>query len=147
MEAKVADIEKEAKEDMQKNWREVENEIKQFMTRLHREVREDKQQIINEVTEQVMQEISEREEHQRRLKKLVIYGVKVSENINGKEREKDDAEYCRKLFEELNVNNARMEGMIKLGKRNQTRDNQGVGKPRPMLVKLDDAGTKFNILK
>ena len=52
MEAKVEDIEKEAREGMKNNWSEVKNEIKQFMTRLHREVREDKQKIINKVTEQ-----------------------------------------------------------------------------------------------
>ena len=78
---------------------------------------------------------------------MVIYGVEESENTNGREREKDDAKYCRKLFEELNVNNARMEGIVKICKRNQTRDNQGVGKPRLVLVKLDDEGTKFKILK
>ena len=47
---------------MKKTWSDMEEEIKKFLLGLQREIWEDKQQIIKEVREQVMQEVTEREE-------------------------------------------------------------------------------------
>ena len=147
LEAKVENIERESVDGMKRLWDEVEGRVKHFMTKLHEELREDKQQIISEVREQVMQEVVEREEHQRRQKNLVIYGVCESVEDTGRQRENEDIEFCKRLFdEELNIKYVQIEGIVRLGKKNPGEDNQR-SKPRPMLVKLNGTREKFDILK
>ena len=81
------------------------------------------------------------------MKNLVIYGVDESADENGKEREKEGTEFSKRLFDELNVNDVKVDGIIRLGKRNQREGNQGIVKQRPMLVKLQEAREKFELLK
>ena len=174
VEARVENVEREMKTGLMKQWKEVEAEVIRYTTKMRREERQgiideirqhimeeikvelqeerrlqqaEKQEIIKEVRGQILEEVMEREQQQSRLKNLVIYGVNESVRDDGKQREIEDTEFCRKMFaEELNLINVQIEGVIRLGKRNQS-ENNGRVKPRPMLVKLSNSREKFDVLK
>ena len=66
----------------------------------------------------IMQEIQEREEHQKRVNNLVLYSAAESDRENGKEREEDDRALCEHVFSrELGLENVQVESVVRLGKR------------------------------
>ena len=70
------------------------------MTRLTEELREDKPQVISEVREENNSRSTEREKNQRRRKNLVTCGACESTEKNGRQRENEDIDFCKILFEE-----------------------------------------------
>ena len=125
----------------------IKNEIRDFMTDMSAVM---KDEIVKITKKEIMAEITEREEHQRRLKNLIVYGLEESKRNNGRDREIDDKEMCKELFtKELNVKEAQVVNTVRLGKRAQCEadENEGNFKPRPLLVELTQAKHKFELLK
>ena len=79
-------------------------------------------------------------ENDRRKNNLIIFGVRESEKGDTEAKYEDDKMECRKIFEEIRVNDCRMEQLIRLGKK---RDD---GKARPLLVRLGSEGEKWAVL-
>ena len=66
----------------------------------------------------------------------------------GRNREKDNVELCEKLFQkELNMSNVQVEGVARLGRRNQRENSDKRKKPGSLFVKLTNTKEKFDILK
>ena len=79
-------------------------------------------------------------ENDRRKNNLIIFGVRESEKGDTEAKYEDDKMECRKIFEEIRVNDCRMEQLIRLGKK---RDD---GKARPLLARLGSEGEKWAVL-
>ncbi|MPC12618.1 hypothetical protein E2C01_005321 [Portunus trituberculatus] len=93
---------------------------------------------MGQIKEQLMEDIKEKEDRRRRKNNLILYRVK--ENTE-EETARKDMETCNKVFSKvLEVKNAKVTELKRLGKQTQ-------GKDRPLFVKLSQSETKYAILK
>ena len=175
LENRVENIEKESQGSLKKYLSETKEKIKKYMTVLYRENKQEiievlGIQVINELTSKfreeigekirqnntamknsIMQEIQKNEEHQRRINNVVNYSAEESMKIDGKQRKAEDLALSHPVFSDvLHIKELQVESVIRLGRRAAGSEDaaQTAGaKPRPMLVKLSRAETKFEILK
>jgi len=99
-----------------------------------------KEKIIKEVKKEVIEELAEEEEKKIKKRNLVIYKVEESKKDLGKEREREDVEFCKSLFiNGVGVENFEIEKTVRLGKTEENRN-------RPLLVILKDKESKYEIL-
>ncbi|KAK4317199.1 hypothetical protein Pmani_011680 [Petrolisthes manimaculis] len=116
--------------------------------------------IVRDIKEKVIEEIREDEEQERRKSNLVIYNLPEPEGTNAEEVGDIEEAVCQQLFEqEIKVQEVAVVSVKRLGKPrerevrprpNANAAEPGVAdkpKPRPLLVKLIDAKTKWTILK
>lgn len=105
--------------------------------------------IISEVSVRVLETLSEREDKQRRINNLVIYQVDESDREQGQDRELDDKQKCKEIFETgVGVPGVEVEKLIRLGKKpSRIEDGNRTPNPRPLLVILKSTTEKFEILK
>lgn len=113
-----------------------------------------KQEIVEEVKERVIEELKEDEDKKSRQSNLILYNVKESQKKIGKEREHEDLNICKKIFEEgIHENEYNITKVIRLGKLKVKENNEDEDevseeiKPRPLLVKLETPYEKWNLIK
>ena len=76
----------------------------------------------------------------RRKNNLILFSIRESEKGDPDAKYEDDKAECRKIFEEIRVNDCKMEQLIRLGKRGEE------GKARPLLVRLGSEEKKWAVL-
>ena len=87
----------------------------------------------------VTAEMKEREE---RSENLVVYGVPESEKENAEDRKKEDEEKVQRMARVVGVEEGeKIEVKFRAGKKSEE------GKPRPLIVKLEDAETRERMLR
>lgn len=121
---------------------------------LRKEMEEMKEQIVNKGVAEVrkqrdhnekqMQEVMtkiEEMEREKRKKNVVLFNMVESEAENPQNRYREDEEKCLTMFaEELEIQDLKIEKLIRLGKKQE-------GRNRPLLVKLGAEEERKNILK
>ena len=97
---------------------------------------------VERAKKEVMNEIeSERKEREDRSENLVVYGVKESEAEDAEERKEDDKKKVMELAEAIDVPiNGELEVKFRAGKKAEN------GKPRPMIVRVEDEETRQKLL-
>ena len=94
------------------------------------------QQQMNQILTQV-----EEIERERRKKNIVIFNLQEPNGSESSERYREDEEKCGKIFvEELNVQDLRIEKLIRIGKKTENRR-------RPLLVKLGSEDERKTVMK
>ena len=92
------------------------------------------------VSQEMEKHLEEMEERSKRKNNIVLYNVPESTKEDSKERQTDDLVKCCDLFEgSLKVSDIRIEGVIRMGKKEN-------GRKRPLLVKLANEREKKSIL-
>ena len=124
--------------------------LKIKLANLENRVRDLKEEIKHELLQEVkdsirdmMMEYKEKDDKKDRECNLVLYNVEESNKENGRDREADDKILTDRVFKEgVGINEYQIKSIIRLGKR-----NEGINKPRPLLIKLDNSEQKWLILK
>lgn len=101
------------------------------------------------VAKKLVEVMEEKEDKQERIKNVVIYNLKERDtnNLNWREQKQQDQAVCMDIFaNELNVEEAQVVEAVRLGKP-RPGDQEGEQKPRPLLVKLTEVHTKWEIVK
>lgn len=130
--------------EMKKTFKDIQEENKELKTLLLKhedrlKKLEDTKEIMTNIKEQIMEDMKEEEDRRKRKNNLILYRVK--EESTEEETTRKDMETCNKVFSEvLEVRNAEVVEMKRLGRQTQ-------GKDRPLLVKLSQSDTKYAILK
>ena len=105
----------------------MEKEIEAGMERTKKEVRDEME--------------SERKEREERSANVVVYGMKESEEEEAEKRKEDDTGGFLKMATEIGVDiKGGVEVKFRAGRKRED------GKPRPMIVKLEDEETRQNLL-
>lgn len=126
--------------------------LKERLASLERRVTEIKdelkKEIIDEVNINVTQMIDsfkEVDDKKKRENNLVLYNMEESKQADGKNREKEDIRKCQQLIQEgigIEQDFFNIKKAIRLGKWQNSQE-----RPRPLLIRLDDAEEKWNIIK
>ena len=92
---------------------------------------------------EVKEEMSiERKEIEERASNLVVYGLKESEKEEAKDRREEDDDKVREMADEIGVEvKGKLEVKFRAGKKVED------GKPRPVIVKVEDDETRELLLK
>ena len=92
-----------------------------------------------EVREEMRSELKEKEE---RADNIVIYGLRESDKVDGKERMKDDGDKVREMCAEIEaeMEDEEIEVKFRAGKKRED------GKARPLIVKIRDVENREKIL-
>lgn len=114
------------------------------------EIKEEiKQEVISEVNsfKVILDEMKEKEDKKMRECNLVLYQVKESNKVNGKDREADDRSACEKIFKEgIGEEDFQIKSIYRLGRKIENERNSS-SKPRPLLVRLENSDQKWQILR
>ena len=100
---------------------------------------------VEEVKSTVLQEMEEAEDRKRRACNVVIYNIPESTSDETDDRISEDTNWCLEMCEktlEVEVNREDIDNIIRLGKRTEN----GEDKPRPILLRLKNEKTKWEIL-
>ena len=92
---------------------------------------------------EVKEEMSmEKKEIEERASNLVVYGLKESEKEEAKDRKEEDDKKVKEMMEEIGVEvKGKVETKFRAGKKAED------GKPRPVIVKVEDDETREMMLK
>ena len=94
------------------------------------------------IREEITKVLKEQEEKKMRKNNIVLYNISESTKQNAKERDEEDLAKTKELISQgIKVEGCRIEKMIRLG-----RTTEGV-RSRPILVKMEEQGDKWNVLK
>lgn len=115
-------------------------------------------QLKKEILEEVFEELEERNEKERKKNNLLIFGIEEADYASRQEKVEGELNICVQVFEEIQseVRNEDIVETFRIGKRRNVGEIEGRGeerqtqarkKPRPILVKLRDERTKWNIIK
>ena len=109
------------------------------LVRMEKELESGMEKAKNEVKEDVSNEMKEQEE---RNANVVIYGVEESKEEREEKRKEGDEKVVRELAAAIGVDDVgRMERKFRAGKKDET-----TGKPRPMVVRIEDPEVRERIL-
>lgn len=103
--------------------------------------------------EMIREEVSENQEREKKKKNMIIFNVPESEAQESERRKSEDKEWCRKIFTGedglgLNIDEEKIIEVIRLGRKVETGEvGENERKPRPILVKMDEVGIKWGIIK
>lgn len=117
--------------EVERKWVRMEEELKDLVTRT------------------VLEVMEEKEDKQKRVKNVVIYNVTEPNaiNLNVKEQKQHDLEKCMDIFTKgLDVEEVQIMETVRLGRQAQ-RDGAEEPRSRPLLVKLSEVQTKWEIVK
>ena len=147
VEAKVADMEKELKRselEREKLAEKVERmeqkseQVSTMMTGMEKELETGMVKAKKEMKDEME---SERKEREERSENVVVYGVAESDKEEADARKEDDKKVMMDLAEEIGVEiKGEVEVKFRAGKKRED------GKPRPMIVRVDDDETRQKLL-
>lgn len=117
---------------------EILHSMREMKTDIKREL---KDEIVKELKEEIMEEMKDVDEKKKRECNIIVMGLK--------EQERDDKNVIESLLEnELGLMNVSVESVMRLRGRNESNDsnNNSVGRPNPILVKMKTAGQKWAVI-
>ena len=91
----------------------------------------------------LQQDKAEEMEINKRKENVIIHGVPESQDENSDHRLSDDLAVLSAMFHEVGVENAKVENMVRLGRR----PSDPIQNPRPMKVVMDSVESKIRLLK
>ncbi|KAK7072835.1 hypothetical protein SK128_009659 [Halocaridina rubra] len=102
---------------------------------------EREQDLVIAVTKNVMEELQEKEDGERRTNNVIMFNVPKSNKDDSKERVHEDTEICSEVIKErLKVEEVEIEQVYRLGRRQE-------GKMRPLTVTLTRGKGKWEAIK
>ncbi|KAK3862749.1 hypothetical protein Pcinc_031414 [Petrolisthes cinctipes] len=108
---------------------------------MDRRWKEREEDLVDTVTKRILEELAKREEKEKRKNNVVVFNISESRKEINQEREREDRNLCMDLFrEKLRVEDAEMEQIFRLGRREE-------GKTRPLTVILSKVGAKWELIK
>ena len=141
LEARVNTLELENKilhEKVDKNESKT-DQVKQQVGGIEKEIDAGMQKAKEEVKEEMSTEMKNREE---RKMNIVVYGIEESDKEEAEERKKEDEKKVAEIATEIGVAlKGKVEVKWRLGKK-----VQGETKPRPMIVRMEDAESRTKLL-
>ena len=94
------------------------------------------------IREEITKVLKEQEEKKMRKNNIVLYNISESTKQNAKEREEEDLAKTKELISQgIKVEGCCIEKIIRFG-----RTTEGL-RSRPILVKMEEQGDKWNVLK
>lgn len=125
----MEEMQREVKEVAMK-WKKMDEELKDYIAKT------------------VVEVLEERENKQKRVKNLVIYNVKEpSSEMSVRDQKEEDQAVCMDIFaNELKVEATEIVETVRLGKR-EGNEREDERRPRPLLVKVSEVETKWDIIK
>lgn len=110
-----------------KTLRSTNDELRDMIENLEKKWKERENEIVRRVTEEVKENIEEMHEKEKRKKNVIVFNVPESQAKEPEEREEEDKELCKKVFQEvLKVENAKVEKLFRIGqekrRKNETTD-------------------------
>lgn len=135
----------EMKEHIQRFEEKMSERMEDTMKKVNETMREREEEMMRRVTERVFESMDERmeerQDRENRKKNVIMFNVTESGKSEAKEREAEDMEVCRYVFQDvLGVEKAHVEKVFRLGVRER-------GKDRPLVACLSDVYAKWNIIK
>ena len=94
-----------------------------------------------------VEDTAERDEREKRKTSVIVHGVAESDSTDAKEREEDDIGVVASMLHELECNNAKVNQVIRLGRRSQPTSTNEQTKPRPIKLVLGTEEQKVAVLK
>ena len=91
----------------------------------------------------LQQDKAEELEIEQRKRNVIVHGVPESSADNADQRMDDDLTVLSAMFQEVSVEDARVESVVRLGRRS----NDPTHSPRPMKVILDSVDNKVRLLR
>ena len=115
--------------------------MRERLDKLERKMEERDDQLVRKVKEEVLDELYEREEREKRKKNVIMFNVEESNKEGAKEREQDDKKVCEHIFKDkLCVEDVDVVKVFRLGQRVNGRD-------RPLVAYLSEVHVKWEIIK
>ena len=142
MEGKLATAELERKymDEKIKNLESKNRQVKENVQKMEGEVATGMEKAKEEVKDEMRDEMKKREENKEN---IAIYGMKESSEADGKKRKEEDEELVKKMATEIGVD---FKGEIKHSYRAAGGVPAAGGKPRPLIVTIEDDETREGIL-
>lgn len=131
----LADI----KEDIRK-LRQDNDDFRGMIVELEGKWEKREEEIVNKVMDKVVQYMDEVQERERKRKNVVMFNVPESKGKDIGEEVADDMKKCREVFDALEVREAKIERIYRIGSRKSE-------KARPIIVELNEVGTKWKLVK
>ena len=146
-----------AYQEVKKNLDNLKVEIKNDVLKELREemkLYKDKEQNVNRnnensmnLREEIMKAIKEEEERKERKCNLVIYNLEESKKQFGKDRDLEDLERIKDIFNNsIKVENFQIVKSFRMGRKQDSNTNENT-RSRPVLIKMSDEKEKWNVLK
>ena len=146
-----------AYQEVKKNLDNLKVEIKNDVLKELREemkLYKDKEQNVNRnnensmnLREEIMKAIKEEEERKERKYNLVIYNLEESKKQFGKDRDLEDLERIKDIFNNsIKVENFQIVKSFRMGRKQDSNTNENT-RSRPVLIKMSDEKEKWNVLK
>ena len=136
---KIAEAERDALKEKIARMDSRTDQVSEGMVKIEREIETGMEKVKEKAKEEITSEMKEIKEKSIN---IVLYGLEESKEEDAAKRRDDDMKKVMKMAEEIDVS---MNGAVEI-KFRAGRKDEDTGKPRPLIVKIEDDETREKIL-